>query len=146
MRKIIRHKDWSMAKGPYENHYYELGETIRETVAAAQESLAELGLHGPYSSRELRSAGMGCIPPGTEILPVKWVVSQDMAPPQSLGELCLEVASECNNGPAGIHRNVLSWRKWAKLLEKDGLNCTAQDMRDLRRAMWHKSNRTDKND
>ena len=68
----------SMMKGPYENHYYELGSVIRNTVSQAQDTLYRLKLG------RVRQCWLDVV---ERLNPV-----QPAGPPQTLGELCIELA------------------------------------------------------
>ena len=110
-RKTMTH---SMMKGPYENHYYRLGSVIRNTVSQAQDTLYRLKL-GRETQQWLDVV--------ERMRPAK-----SMGPPQTLGELCLEVS-----------RPVVD-----KAYQEDGLTIEFVDMYPkvvydaLRRVLYHK--------
>ena len=86
---------WNQMCGPYENHYRELGEPIRETVRNAQETLCLLAFSDCCSQiREIQKR----LDRNGEIIAfltgARRDLVADMTPPRSLGELCLEVVAD----------------------------------------------------
>jgi len=75
----------NLSKGPYENHYYALGEPIRNIVKQGQELLCTKVTNRPPLIRKY-------IPPIGKPIPV--YSYPPVTYPQSLGELCIEIAEE----------------------------------------------------
>ena len=116
----------SMMKGPYENHYYELGSVIRNTVSQAQDTLCRLKLG--RETQEIQAK-------------IDRLFYGDCWP-QTLGELCIELAQDgflkWHTGGDPCHENVRRWWKWRGLLEKDGMSVSRRDIQELRTLMYHK--------
>ena len=70
----------SLTKGPYENHYYALGEPIRNIVKQGQELLCAI----EYGSERQKHSDFWD----------KYWASREARYPQSLGELCIAIAEE----------------------------------------------------
>jgi len=107
--------------------------TINETVYFWQDALFRLNLGKCHQSR-LEYAARA----------LKQVAHcHDMAPPQTLGELCMEHAQDGHRawmvGGDPCHKNVRRWWKWRGLLEKDGMSITIGDIQALRGAMYRKN-------
>ena len=67
----------SLSKGPYENHYYALGEPIRNIVKQGQELMSEMNIVEYLQKCRFRGVFAG-----------------EIQYPQSLGELCIEIVEE----------------------------------------------------
>ena len=104
----------SLTKGPYENHYYALGEPVRNIVKQGQELMSTLHrswyiFHGDawmYNGR------ISLLPPG------------EIQCPQSLGELCIEIAQD-----------RLPWLRqmpWE-------IEASRRDIQTLREYLYHKA-------
>jgi len=113
----------SMSKGPYENHYYHLGDVIRGTVRDAQELMYDLEYsmicRKMYEYRWKRRD--------------KWANYQPQYP-QSLGELCIELAQN-----SLVYTDVTAIPDgWVKTTYfRRGLQ---RDIQELREKMWHRAN------
>ena len=93
----------NLSKGPYENHYYSLGEPIRNIVKQGQELMCAVKLGMLYQDllAELDYYDLLCAswthinnPENGETL---WAIDKsrgNTAYPQSLGELCIEIAQD----------------------------------------------------
>ena len=93
----------NLSKGPYENHYYALGEPIRNIVKQGQELLCAVRAGAFYqdllSARDYYDSLYASWthinnPENGETL---WAINKsrgNTAYPQSLGELCIEIAEE----------------------------------------------------
>ena len=136
----------NLSKGPYENHYYSLGEPIRNIVKQGQELLCKLGKQiasyekwrvsdmGPdydgdghayfYNTPAHQNWALGWWRTGAGIV----VSEKPIGLPQSLGELCIEIAQDTMrqitieyNTPPGF------WRTWPT------------DLQTLRELLYHKN-------
>ncbi len=101
---------WNQMCGPYENHYRELGEPIRETVRNAQETLCLLAFSDCCSQiREIQKR----LDRNGEIIAFLTGARRDLVtettPPQTFGELCLELqVDSLRGGRMGTMRPRLS--------------------------------------
>ena len=118
----------SMSKGPYENHYYHLGDVIRGTVREAQDTLCRVNL-----GRERQNYWFG----GTHGEFDRWLMDNHASwpgtsYPQSLGELCIELAQN-----SLVYTDVTAIPDgWVKTTYfRRGLQ---RDIQELREKMWHK--------
>ena len=108
----------------YADHYYRLGSVIRNTVSQAQDTLYRLKLG------RVRQCWLDVV---ERLNPV-----QPAGPPQTLGELCIELAQD-----AILEDNELPHRKrecwWLEcLFYPDPHRCSLQDIQELRRVLYHK--------
>ena len=81
----------SLSKGPYENHYYSLGEPIRNIVKQGQELLWQCRVcltKRTFWHDWVRRCGHYTGNPGY------LVMEYPMTLPKSLGELCIEIVEE----------------------------------------------------
>ena len=123
----------NLSKGPYENHYYALGEPIRNIVKQGQELLCTKVTNRPPLIRKY-------IPPIGKPIPV--YSYPPVTYPQSLGELCIEIANDLlrlthvsPNKTYRLARNSLS----------PGSHCfviTRRDVQTLRELLYHKNRGT----
>jgi len=105
--------------GSYQRHYYRLGSVIRKTVSQAQDTLYRLKL-GRETQRWLDVVD--------RLNPV-----QPAGPPQTLGELCLEVESD------RLRFGVLLAEYWgANVGQLMGKTPICRDIQELREVMYHK--------
>jgi len=132
--------------GPYQRHYYRLGSVIRNTVSQAQELLCGIWRHQLCDGlRFARDYFEGLGAPGTReekvgeiefhdgskipmtVTKVKAKV-QSVGLPQSLGELCIELARD------NILRLSFTTWKWVPFVSAG----IGRDIQKLRETMYHK--------
>jgi hypothetical protein len=132
-----------MKTGGYSDHYYSLGSIIRDTVRYAQNALCGLQLGsisrrlrdyydppGQYETRK-EICGKVTFGDGTTAPLVFTKIKANVHPaglPQSLGELCIEVAQDS-------FRNRQRWNPPARILYEE--KCR-RDIQELRTKMYHK--------
>jgi hypothetical protein len=111
----------------YTDHYYSLGSVIRNTVSQAQDTLC--GLQLGSIARRLRDYYASRFrdydePPGTTY-------------PQSLGELCIELAqSSMAVVEWTLVENTPSFKQWSiKTVPRES---TRRDIQELRTRLYHK--------
>jgi len=130
----------SPSMGPYQRHYYRLGSVIRNTVSQAQDTLCGIWKHqfcdGLRSARDYfdglcREQYIHMNNPETgETL---WTAIQKPGPPQSLGELCIEIEQH------SMESAMSTERRWKGLFTvKPFIDTSRRDIQELRKTMYHK--------
>jgi len=131
----------------YADHYYSLGETVRQTVKEAQDILARLAYH-KYAEEIREQQAEGREYTKRALLRAGAIVSWPAGPPQSLGELCIELAQDKYLGWQMDIEDGLIWvqsddsesENWLKNPDQiQGFGTeTRRDIQELRIAMYHK--------
>ena len=134
----------NMSKGPYENYYYSIGEPIRNIVKQGQELMCAVKLGMLYQDllAELDYYDLLCAswthinnPENGETL---WAIDKsrgNTAYPQSLGELCIELAQDYIRIMA--KPALESYTRWAGTPWK-----LTTDLQILRELLYHKNRGT----
>ena len=138
-----------LCMGPYQRHYYRLGSVIRNTVSQAQDSICRL-YFTPFLA-EIREQAKRLDEDGKYIAFLTGAREDYVwpEPPQSLGELCIELAQEeiSYSGPVGCFgytgivgepgEPIYEYR-FCPYVRRRGPIDVSRDIQKLRETLYHK--------